>query len=161
VQALVVAVLRAAHRDDRLERGWPPHRRLDRREGAPGLAEQRDGPAAPGLRRDPGDHLAGVVLLARLEFLRQHPVAVARAVHVDAQRRVAARREPRMDGLVARPRRVALAVGHVLDDRRRGPRARIRRKPEPRREAPAIRERDPGVLGRLDGRAASRVAHAR
>ena len=65
VDVVGVAVVARAHGDDRLERGRPARRHLQAVEAAPRDADHPDGPGAPGLRGQPGDHLERVVLLLR------------------------------------------------------------------------------------------------
>ena len=72
--------------------------------------------AAPGLTRDPGDHLERIVLLLGEILIVQDAVRIARAAHVDAHAGVAAGGEPGMHALVAPPHEVALAIWDVLED---------------------------------------------
>ena len=107
-------------------------------------------PRAPGLGRDPGDHLERVVLLLPQILVEQHPFGFAAAAHVDADRGVAVAGEIGVHRLVARGGAVALAVGDVLQDRRHGIGVRSHRQPVAAGEPGAVGERDPGVVHLAD-----------
>ena len=83
-------------------------RRLARRhlqpvEAAPGDADHADAAAAPGLGREPGDDLDGVVLLLLQIFVPQQPVEIAAAGDIDPGAGIALGGDPGMGLLVPRP----------------------------------------------------------
>ncbi len=148
VDVVAEAVVCGADRDDGLQRRRAPRRHLQGVEAAPALAHHADGSVAPGLGGDPGDDLEGVVLLLDQIFVVEQAVRVARAAHVDAQRRIARRRDEAVHGVVAAAGAVALAVGDVFQHRRNGlGRAGA---PHAGRQTRAVGERNPEVLGDLD-----------
>ena len=123
VDVVGIAVVGRAERDDRLQRRRPPRRDLQRVEAAPGHAHHADRAAAPGLRREPGDHLERVVLLLLQIFVEHQAVGIARAAHVDADRRRSRGRRNRHASARRARGAVALAVGQVFEDRRHRVRA--------------------------------------
>ena len=119
---------------------------LERVEAAPRLADHADGARAPRLAGEPADHLDAVLLLARQVLVLEDPLGVARAAQVDPDRRVAVAGEVGVDPRVADGRRVVLAVRDVLEDRRHRILLGVLGQPDPRREADAVRHRDPDVV---------------
>ena len=135
VDVVGVAVVGRAQRDDRLQRRRPPRRDLERVEAAPADAHHADRAGAPGLRREPGDHLERVVLLLPGVLVLHQPVGIAVAAHVDPHAGIAVAGEIGMGQLVALDRAVALAIGQILEDRRH--RVAARHPPAARSAPPA------------------------
>ena len=151
VDVVGVAVVGRAERDDRPQRGRPERRDLERVEAAPGDAGHADRAGAPGLLREPGDHLERVVLLLSRVLVVEDPVRLAAAAHVDAHGRVAVAGEVRLADGVARGGAVVLAVGEVLEDRRHRIGLGVAWQPDARPEARPVGELDPRVLDLADG----------
>ena len=145
-----IAVVGRKSRDDRFERRRPPRGYLQRVETAPGLALDADRTAAPGLARNPLDHLERIVLLLLQVLIRQMPVRFARAAHVDANRRIAVRGKIAMHGFIAAARAVAFAIRNVLEDRRDRRVRGIIRQPETCAKTAPVCERDPEMLDDFD-----------
>ena len=150
MHVVAIAIVGRAQRDDRLERRRPARRDLQRVEATPRDAEHADCAAAPRLGRQPGDDLERVVLLLPAVLVGQHAVGLARAADVDAHGGVAVAGEVRMGERVPLRRPVALAVGQILEQGGDGGALRVLRQPQPRGEAGAVGERDPGVLDLAD-----------
>ncbi len=123
---------------------------LERVEPAPGDPEHPDRPGAPGLGGEPGDHLDGVGLLEGRVLVEQHAVRLAAPSHVDAHAPVAVAGEVGVPRRIRAGRSVALAVGDVLEQRRNRLGLGVLGKPDPRRQAASVRERDPLVLDHAD-----------
>jgi hypothetical protein len=106
-------------------------------------------PTAPRLIREPCDDVAGVLQFLRRVFVRHQPVRIPVPAHVHPDGRIAMPCEIRVHDLVARRRSVALAVGDVFQDRGHGAPGRIRRHPDPRRQAASVGQHDAhvGVFG--------------
>ncbi len=129
--------------DDGAELRRPASGDLEPGEPAPRVADHPDAPVAPGLLREPGDDLDGVVLLLGEVLVVDQAVGVARAADVDAHAGEAALGPPGVARLVALARAVGAAVGDRLQDHRRRARADVVGQPDPRRQAAAVGERDP------------------
>src|SRR4029079_17557867 len=89
VNVFFETIVRAHHRNDRLEFRGPARGNLQRIEGPPGLTHHADLAGAPGLSSDPGDNLDGVVLLLQQILVMQDAVRIARAPHIHPDRRIA------------------------------------------------------------------------
>src|SRR5262249_4158787 len=83
-----IAVVDAGGADDGLECGRTALRRLHRDCRAPGEAEHSDLAAAPGLPREPGDRLDGVVDVLRRELIAVDTLGIADAAYVEPDARV-------------------------------------------------------------------------
>ena len=133
------AVIGPHHRDDRLQGRGSACRHLQRVIRAPGLAHHPDVPRTPGLAGNPLDHFERIVLFFRQILIVHHAVRLARTAHVDAHGGVAVARKPVMHALVAPAHEIAFPVGDVLEDRRYRCLFRVCGRPNPRREAAAVR----------------------
>ena len=131
--------------------GGRRRRHLEAVEAAPGDPEHPDAARAPGLLRDPAEHLHRVLLLLREVLVVEQAVGLAAAALVHAQHRVAVAREVGVARLVARRGAVALPVGDVLEDRRDRVALGVLGQPDARAEARAVRERDPRVVDPAHG----------
>ena len=145
-----VAVVSRAERHDRLQCGRSERGDLERVEAAPRDAPHAHGARAPGLLREPRDHLERVLVLLLRVLVEQDPVGLAGPPHVHPHGRVAVAGDVRLPLSVAYGRAVVLAVREVLEDRRHGIVLGVLGKPDPRREPAAVRKRDPGVLDLAD-----------
>ena len=101
---------------------------------------------APGLGRDPWQHLQAIVLLLLQVFVVEQPIGFAGTPHVDPDAGIAVAGEIGMGQVVALRRAVALAIGQVFQDRRHGLLLRIGRQPDARRQAAAVRQRDEQIF---------------
>ena len=146
VDVVGVAVVGRAERDDGLQGRRPARGDLEPVEPAPGDADHADGAAAPGLGRDPGDHLEGVVLFLFQILVPHEAVGLAVAAHVDPDAGVAVAGEVGVGQLVTVGRTVALAIGDVLQDAGHRLALGVHRQPDPRRQSAAVRHGNPGVL---------------
>ena len=146
VDVVGVAVVGRAQRDHRLERRRPAGRDLQAVEAAPRDADHADGTRAPGLARDPGDHLQRVVLLLPGVLVEHQPVQLAVAAHVDPQAGVAVAGEVGMGQGIALRGAVPLAIGQILEDRRHRIGLGVLRQPDARREPAAVGKLDEQVL---------------
>ena len=162
VDVVAVAVVARAHGDHGAECGRAAGRDLEAVEAAPGDADHAHLARAPGLLGQPRDRLETVLLLERQVLVEHDPVGVTAPAQVEANGGVAVAGEVGMVVGVAHGERVALAVGHVLEDRRHGVVLGVLGKPHPSGEPGAVGHRDPGVVDRAD--AAGKVganAHGR
>ncbi len=145
-----VAVVGGRDGDDSLQRRRPPRRHLQAVEAAPGDADHAHGAAAPGLGRDPGDDLQGVVLLLLQILAQQQALAVAAAAHVDADGGIAMAGEIGMGERIALRRAVAPAVGEVFQDRGHRIGLGVHGPPDTRGQLRSVRERDGHIVEHLD-----------
>ena len=132
------AVVRAAERDDGPQRRGPQRRHLQRIEAAPGDPGHADPAVAPGLRRQPGDDLAEVLLLQRQVLVLQHAIRLAAAAQVEAAVGNALFGVPGRHLAVAEDGAVAPAIGHGLQHHGR----HARGSPQRGGQARAVGQRD-------------------
>ncbi len=149
MDVVVVAVDRRGDADDGLERLRPKGCHLQRVEPAPGDAHHADGAGAPGLRRDPVEHLAGLASSLGEYSSSNRPVALPAALDVDAHAGISGCREDRVIGHVARRRAVAFTIRDVFEDRRHRLPPGIGRKPDLGRQPQTVLERNPRILDDL------------
>jgi hypothetical protein len=122
-----VAVVGEADGHRRLERRRCELRDLQPVESAPGNADHSDRARAPGLARDPVDHLHPVVEFGLGILVLHEAVRVAVAADIDTHAGIAVARQPGMGEFVALQRSVPAPVGQVFQYRRNRPRRRHRR----------------------------------
>src|SRR2546429_3574385 len=146
VNVVGIAMVGGEGSNDRLERRRAPGRDLQRVESAPRLALHPYGTRAPGLPRNPCDHLEGIVLLLLQILVRQVAVGLARAPHVDTEGRVAVLGEVAVHRVITRARAVALAVWDVLENRGDLDVGRRLGKPQPGAETATVTQGDPDVF---------------
>ena len=84
-----VAIIGRADGHDGLEGGRAARRNLKSIEPAPGDSHHPDDAAAPGLRRQPRDHLQAIVLLLLCVLVEQQAFRLAATSDVDANAGVA------------------------------------------------------------------------
>ena len=118
VRVVGVAIVGRADGDDRLQRRRTERRDLQPIEAAPGNSHHPDRAVAPGLRRQPGDHLHAVVLFLLGVLVEQQARRFAAAANVDANAGVAVTGQIGMGQRVPLVGAVALAVGQIFQDRR-------------------------------------------
>ncbi len=143
VDVVGVAVDGRAAGDDGLQRRRLAKRGLQAVEAAPGDADHADGAAAPGLLRQPGDDLAGVVLLLLQILVAQQAVGIAATADVDAGADIALRGHPGLLVVVAQPGAVAAAIGDVFEDSGNRILFGVVGNPQPGREPAPIGHRNP------------------
>ena len=145
VDVVFVAVVGRHERDDRLELGRPQGGDLQAVEAGPRDAGHAHTAGAPGLRGDPGEHLADVGVLLGGVLVEHHAVGVAGAAQVDAQAGVAVAGPPAVELPVA-VAVVGETVGVGLEDRRHRLALGVVGKPDTGVEARAVGKGDPLVL---------------
>src|SRR5438128_10200774 len=91
-----VAIIGRADGDDGLECRRAPCRNLKSIEAAPGDSHHPDDAAAPGLRRQPSDHLDAIVLLLLCVLVEQQATRLAATAKIDANAGVAVAGQRRM-----------------------------------------------------------------
>src|SRR5262249_17741942 len=106
-----VAIRGRADGDDGLEGRRPARRNLKSIEAAPGDPHHPDNAAAPGLRRQPRDHLDAIVLLLLCVLVEQQATRLAATSKIDANAGVAVAGQIRMRLRVPLVGPVALAAG--------------------------------------------------
>ena len=137
-------------RDHCLEFRRPAGGDLQAVEPAPAFPHHPDIAAAPILRRDPGQHLKGVVLLLAQVFVGQVPVRIPRPAHVHTDRGIAVFGKIAVHRLVPRAGAVALAVGDIFQHSRDAAVLRPFGEPDARAKAAAVRQGDPDMLKNFD-----------
>ncbi len=140
---VVIAVDGGAHGDHGLQRRRLTIGGLQSVEAAPGDADHPHIAAAPGLLRQPGDDVAGVVLFLLQIFVMEEAVGIAAAADIHAGAGIAVRGEPAMHGVVAQARAVAAPVGNIFKDRRHRRCVGPVGNPQPRRQPPPVGHRNP------------------
>ncbi len=151
VHVVFVEIVGGAAGDDGLQRLRLPGGDLQPVEPAPGDPEHAHVAIAPGLRGDPVDDRHAVGQLVFGVFIHQNAVGLAAADHVHAHAGIAVAGEVGVVDLVAPAGQIALAVGQIFENRGNGVVARILGHPEPGRQAPPVRKRDPGMFVASDG----------
>jgi hypothetical protein len=146
VNVVGIAVVRRHQRHDRLESGRAERSELESVEPAPRDPPHAEIAVAPRLFAKPGHHLEAVGVLLLRVLVRDEAVGLAGATHVDPHRRVAEARDVRLSARIASRGPVHLAVREELEDRRDRIRLGILWQPDPRREAAAVGEGQPGVF---------------
>ena len=139
-----IAVVGGAQRHHRLQRRRAAGGDLQAVETAPGNAHHADAAGAPGLRRQPRDHLQRVVLLLLQILVEHQPIGIPSAAHVHAHAGIAVPGQVRMRQIVALGGPVAAAIRQVFQDRRH--RLAILRPPDAGGKARAIRKGDPNRI---------------
>jgi hypothetical protein len=141
-----VAVVGRADGDDGLEGGRSARRNLQSIEPAPGDSHHPDDAAAPGLRRQPRDHLHAIVLLLLGVLVEEQAIRLAATSNIDANAGVAVAGQIRMRQRVPLVSPVALAVGEILQDRRNRVLFGVIGQPDAGRQRRAVFQRDQHVL---------------
>ena len=143
VHVVVIAVDGGAHGDHGLQRRRLTIGSLQSVEAAPGDADHPHIAVAPGLLRQPGDDVAGVILFLLQILVMEQAVGIAAAADIDAGAGIAVGGEPAMHGVVAQPGAVAAPVRNIFKDRRHRRRIGSVGDPQPRRQPPAVAHGDP------------------
>lgn len=145
-----VAIIGRTGRHDGLQRRRASGSDLQSVEPTPGNADHPHGPAAPGSRGEPGNHLDRVALFLRQVFVQEKTVAVTRSAHVLPDARKPVLRVPSMHLLVAEHSSVAPTVGQVFQDGGHRFRMGTLWQPDGCRKPRAVRERNPDRVEPLD-----------
>lgn len=138
-----VAVVGRAGGDDGFQCRRAVACHLQRIEAAPGNAHHTDRPAAPGLSRKPGDDLDRVGLLLRQIFVREQPVGIAGAAHIDTHRGIAVTGEIGVHLAVAQHGAVTPPIGQEFENRRYRIFSCVLGQPDRGGQACAIGQNDP------------------
>ena len=146
-----VAVCAGADRDDGLERGWAASGGLQRGEAAPRKTDHPERARAPGLRSDPLERGADVLLLLLGVLVEEDAARGAAPANVHAKGGVSVLGEIGVADCVATAGVVLVPIGRDLDDRGHRSGVRSRRQPEVRGEASSVRQWDPEVVDLADG----------
>ena len=146
VHIVAITVVGRADRDDRLQCRWAAGGDLQCVEPSPGNPHHADGATAPGLRRQPRDHLERVVLFLLSVFIGQQAIRFAAAPDIDTDGGIAVARKIGMHQRVALIRAGSLAVRQVLEDRRNRIPHAVRRQPDTRGQVRSITQRNQRVL---------------
>src|SRR5256885_16794567 len=104
-----IPVVSRADGYDCLECRGAPRRNLKSIEAAPGDSHHPDNATAPGLRRQPRDHLHAIVLLLLCVLVEQQAIRLAATSDIDANARVAVAGQIRISQRVPLVSPVALA----------------------------------------------------
>src|SRR5262249_50661242 len=113
-----VPVVGRADGYDCLECRGTARRNLKSIETTPGDSHHPDHATAPGLRRQPRDHLHAIVLLLFCVLVEQQAIRLPATSNIDADARVAMAGQIRMSQRVPFVSAVALAIWEILQDRR-------------------------------------------
>jgi hypothetical protein len=127
-----VAVCAGADRDDGLKRGRAAGRGLQRGEAAPRKTDHPERASAPGLRSDPLERGADVLLLLLGVFVEEDAARGAAPANVHTKGGVSVLGEIGVADCVATAGVVLVPIGRDLDDRRHRSGVRSRRQPEVR-----------------------------
>ena len=154
-----VAVVRRADGYNCLECRRAARRNLKSIETTPGDSHHPDHAAAPGLRRQPRNHLHAVVLLLFCVLVEQQAVRLAAPSHIDANTRVAVTSQIRMSQRVPLVGPVALAIWEIFQDRRNRVLFGIIGQPDAGRQHRAVLQRNQRVLDNAHSAWKSRHNH--
>ena len=148
VHVVGVTVVGRHEGDDRLQRRRSQRRHLQAVEARPGDAGHANVAAAPGLRREPGDHLADVAVLLHGVLVVDQAVRVAGAAQVDTDAGVAVAGPVGVDVPIALAA-VGQAVRAGFEDGRHGVAGRVVGQPDAAVQPVAVGEGDPLVVEHL------------